>query len=214
MSVWSGISPCMNLGVDGCVVWWEAWAAIAAGIAAAVTGVLGYMTFRLGVATTSATRTSVEIAAAVKRRDDELKVREMQFLGRLIFPEIVQNAVHYKKLSVELSQPSALNEVYEIAGGKAQLISLAAGPGLPRCNEQMAWLPVFPAKICDALGQGLGYVSTAKAISKHFERNGTRAEDEVVLADIGIQVGGAARCFEVAKEELKLLLHIDPQDWR
>lgn len=28
MTWWNGVSPCMELGVDGCVVWWDAWAAI------------------------------------------------------------------------------------------------------------------------------------------------------------------------------------------
>ncbi|MBN4936493.1 hypothetical protein JY409_00255 [Stenotrophomonas maltophilia] len=213
MSLWSGISPCMNLGVDGCVVWWEAWAAIAAGIAAAVTGVLGYMTFRLGVATTNATKASVDVAAAVKRRDDELRAREVQFLGRLIFPEVTEGAVHFKKLLGELTRPEILDDIYEIAGGKEHLISLVGGPGFPRCNEQLGRLPVFPARICDALGQGLGYVSTARSISSHFERKSSRADDEAVLAQIVIQVGGAARCFDFAKEELKSLVNIGPDDW-
>ncbi len=214
MNFWSGFSPCMNLGVDGCVVWWEAWAAIAAGIAAVVTGVLGYMTFRLGVATTNATKASVDIAAAVKRRDDELNAREAQFLGRLVFPEITQGAIHYHKLLGELCRPQILEDIYEVAGGRAKLISLAAGPDFPRCNEQMNRLPIFPAKICDALGQGLGYVSTAKEIAKHFERRSSRKDDETVLAQIVIQVRGAARCFEVAKEDLKTLLHMDPESWK
>lgn len=214
MSLWSGFSPCMNLGVDGCVVWWEAWAAVAAGGAALVTGVLGYVTYRLAVATTEATKTSVELAAAVKRTDEERRVREAQLLGRLIFPEVVQSAQHYKKLSDELGDPGALDEVYHIAGGKDLLVRLAAGPGQPRCNENVGQLAVFPARICDALGQGLGYVSTAKEVAKHFERKSSKKDDEVMFREVVIQVRGAARCFDVAREELKNLLHVDPNSWK
>lgn len=214
MSLWSGISPCMNLGVDGCVVWWEAWAAIAAGGAALVTGVLGYVTYRLAVATTEATKTSVKLAAAVKLSDEQHKVREAQLLGRLIFPEVVQSAQHYKKLFEELGAPGALDDVYNVAGGKDLLVRLAGGPGQPRCNEDVGRLAVFSARICDALGQGLGYVSTAKEVAKHFERKSSRENDEAMLKEVTIQVRGAARCFEVAKEELKNLLHVDPESWK
>lgn len=34
--LWQGMSPCMTPGVNGCSVWWEAWAAIGTFIAAGV----------------------------------------------------------------------------------------------------------------------------------------------------------------------------------
>ncbi|MET3149102.1 UNVERIFIED_ORG: hypothetical protein ABIC77_000296 [Stenotrophomonas geniculata] len=35
-NLWRGMSPCMEPGIDGCVVWWDAWAAIGTSAAVAV----------------------------------------------------------------------------------------------------------------------------------------------------------------------------------
>lgn len=35
--LWVGMSPCMEPGIKGCVVWWDAWAAVGAWAAAAAT---------------------------------------------------------------------------------------------------------------------------------------------------------------------------------
>ncbi|MBN5027954.1 hypothetical protein JY419_00725 [Stenotrophomonas maltophilia] len=53
--IWSGMSPCMTPGLGDCVVWWDAWAALAASVGVITTLALGAATVYLAV---SANRTS------------------------------------------------------------------------------------------------------------------------------------------------------------
>ncbi len=48
MSWWKGISTCPDLGIDGCVVWWDGWAVVVAIVAVFATVFLGVATLWLG----------------------------------------------------------------------------------------------------------------------------------------------------------------------
>lgn len=48
MTWWKGISTCPELGVDGCVVWWDGWAVVVAVVAVFATIFLGVATLWLG----------------------------------------------------------------------------------------------------------------------------------------------------------------------
>lgn len=50
--VWDGISPCMELGVGDCVVWWDAWVTVIAASALFVAGVSAVVAFWGVLATT------------------------------------------------------------------------------------------------------------------------------------------------------------------
>lgn len=48
MSWWKGVSTCPELGIDGCVVWWDGWAVVVAVVAVFATIFLGVATLWLG----------------------------------------------------------------------------------------------------------------------------------------------------------------------
>ncbi|HGM6729758.1 TPA: hypothetical protein ACKQBZ_004690 [Stenotrophomonas maltophilia] len=65
--LWHGISPCMEPGVGGCVVWWDAWAVLIAAFSVGATVFLGVMTLRLGVMTFRLGRITVGLGRSANR---------------------------------------------------------------------------------------------------------------------------------------------------
>ncbi|MCM2519887.1 hypothetical protein NDN68_07830 [Stenotrophomonas maltophilia] len=80
MSWMDGFSQCSRLGVDRCVVWWDAWAATGSILAAVVAAISAYAVWRLG------TRANA-LAEVTQRAVDEDRKQEANFLRNYIFPE-------------------------------------------------------------------------------------------------------------------------------
>lgn len=81
MSLIEGFSPCLELGVNGCVVWWEAWAAIAAIVALVVafftmllTGLSAAAVFLLG----QKTNRLAALAHDLQRKNTSAKDEELR----------------------------------------------------------------------------------------------------------------------------------------
>lgn len=82
---WSdGVFRCSPLGIDDCVVWWDAVAAIGSIIGVVATVILGVFTYRLGVAANRASKMALRLsenADAVRARDRQREADViMQFL--------------------------------------------------------------------------------------------------------------------------------------
>lgn len=102
---WQGISPCMEPGIGGCVVWWDAWAAIGALLGVLATMVLGIFTYRLGRVANRASALAVEIAGNEARRQAERDKKERILLLLQITGEVSANKERILELHAHLSKP-------------------------------------------------------------------------------------------------------------
>ncbi|MBA0258303.1 hypothetical protein D7U93_11195 [Stenotrophomonas maltophilia] len=107
---WNGVSPCLAPGVGGCVVWWDAWAAIGALMGVLATTVLGVFTYRLGRAANRASALAVEIAGNEAKRQADRDRKERILLLLQITGEVSTNIERILELHAHLSDP--LSEGY------------------------------------------------------------------------------------------------------
>ncbi|WP_329867191.1 hypothetical protein [Stenotrophomonas hibiscicola] len=97
MSWWNAISTCWTPGQHGCVVWWDAWAVVAAFTAVIATVFLGLMTLGLGLAANKASAAAVRIASAEAKSRETTAKDERHMLLMWIGSEItlVDEQLHY-----------------------------------------------------------------------------------------------------------------------
>lgn len=131
MSWMDGISRCSPLGAH-CVVWWEAWAVVAAVIGVAATLFVGLMTLRLGKAANAASKAALEISLA----DAKLRIQrdrdERLILLMRMHPE-VKFAVNNLERLCEKIGPEPGPEILEshpppILSGIYQVLDAIAFP--------------------------------------------------------------------------------------
>jgi hypothetical protein len=191
MSMLDGVSQCWLLS-KSCVVNWDAWGVVVALASAVAVAFLGWQTYRV----TSAT---AKLAKDVKERDDAKARREEQILAAHIFPEIVRAAVHYRGLAEELKQPSKLEDIYEIAEGRAILLAAVGDVGLDVVSESVPRLSSLSIGIASAVTQAIGHVTVAKDIAQRFQSYLPKDHDRVRFNIIVRSVENAAEAFERAQ---------------
>lgn len=104
MDWWFGFSQCWPPGQDGCVVWWDAWAALGAMAAVITTAVLGVVTYRLGKAANVASQLAVSLASQESQRQLARDRKERILLLIQITGEISTNRERVNALHAHLSQ--------------------------------------------------------------------------------------------------------------
>lgn len=144
MSWWNGFSTCSAPGESGCVVWWDAWAAIfggsAAGIAIAalvvawigigVTTASAFAVWKLGVAANDASAEATRIAAVEAKRNSEESARRI-----------------YREESEELLLLAQITgEVGTSSGLISNAIGALIGGGLGKqlfLQDRRSWKPIL-----------------------------------------------------------------------
>lgn len=104
MDWWVGFSQCWPPGQGGCVVWWDAWAAIGAFAAVITTAVLGVVTYRLGKAANVASKLAVSLASKEAQRQLARDRKERILLLMQVTPEISANRERINALHAHLSK--------------------------------------------------------------------------------------------------------------
>lgn len=104
MDWWLGFSQCWTPGRDGCVVWWDAWAAAGALAAVITTAVLGVVTYRLGRAANEASQLAVSLAGQESHRQRARDRKERILLLLQITGEISTNLDRVNALHAHLSE--------------------------------------------------------------------------------------------------------------
>lgn len=104
MDWWFGFSQCWPPGQDGCVVWWDAWAAVGAWAAVITTALLGFVTYRLGKTANDASQLAVSLASQETKRQLARDRKERILLLIQITGEISTNRERVKELHAHLSR--------------------------------------------------------------------------------------------------------------
>lgn len=104
MNWWLGFSQCWPPGQNGCVVWWDAWAAMGALAAVITTAVLGVVTYRLGKAANVASQLAVSLASKESERQLARDRKERILLLMQITGEISTNRERLNALHAHLSE--------------------------------------------------------------------------------------------------------------
>jgi len=195
MSWIQGITQCAPLAKN-CHVWWEAWNVVVALLSATAVVFLGWQTYRVNAVT-------ARLAQDVKDRDDAKARREMHILAAHIFPEIVRAATHFRGLATELAQPGKLEDVFEIAGGRAIVLKAVGDAGLDLVSQSVDRFSSLSLGAATAVTQALGHVTVAMDSAQRFQRRLTDDGDRVRFESIVRSVDNAAAAFERAQARLK-----------
>src|SRR5690606_9210467 len=122
---------------------------------------------------------AVRLAQDVKDRGDAKAQREMHILAAHIFPEVTRAAIHCRGLATELAEPGKLEDSYEIAGGRAILLTAVGDAGLDLVSQSVERLSSLSIGAATAVTQALGHVTVAMDIAQRFQRRLTDDGDRV-----------------------------------
>ncbi|MBN4944863.1 hypothetical protein JY432_02180 [Stenotrophomonas maltophilia] len=108
MSIWGSVFRCDTLGVEDCVIWWDALAAVGSLGAVLATAVLGWFTYRLGKSANRASRLAVRIAGKEARRQSRRDRKERTLVLVQINGEVIWNKVQVSKLHAKVKKTDAM----------------------------------------------------------------------------------------------------------
>lgn len=159
--LWNGISPCMELGVGECVVWWDAWGVVVATIAAViaaigliVTAASALAVFWLGKQANAIANSAHEVAAASR-------YREGQFILVYLYSEILDA---HSSVEAWLTHVERVRNVFLILNNQQRedVLRIVYDVAMPKAEEIFDRLHVLEPEVGKRLARVLGTVRLLK----------------------------------------------------
>lgn len=150
MSKWDGIFRCEKLGVDDCVVWWDAVSAAVAIAGVGVTLLSAVAVFWLGKRANALARAGQayvsEQEVAARARLDEERVREEQVVLCYLKSDFSTLAVWMAVAQTDLADAARLEENIFITDGVRRQVFVNAGKALDltRLEKMLSRLHLIP----------------------------------------------------------------------
>lgn len=161
-----GVFRCSPLGIDDCVVWWDAVAAVVAVIAVLSTLFLGFMTLRLGqmankaaIAAADASHAAVEIAAGETKDRIQSASDERLMLLLWIAGEISAARGTVRRLQEKLDQ-SGREQFKKDRSLRQHSFEAIKGLEFPNCAARADRLHAIGHPIAARLARGLALIKT------------------------------------------------------
>lgn len=131
MSRWDGVFRCEKLGVEDCVVWWDAVGAMGTLVAIVTTAILGYVTYRLGKTANSASQLAVRLAGEEAIRQAARDKKERILLLVQITGEVTTNRGRILELHEHLAEPDSQARFVENSAYRADFMERMSRVSFP-----------------------------------------------------------------------------------
>ncbi|WP_329845749.1 hypothetical protein [Stenotrophomonas sepilia] len=178
MAWFDGIFRCSPLGVDDCVVWWDAISAVGTIASVVATVILGFFTYRLGRAANEASALAASIANAEAVRQSARDRKEQVLVLVEINGEIWENQRLLAILHSDLSDHTSVDRFVKDSDFRSKVIAQFAQVSFPLTRGVMERLHYLDDPVGPTLTRCIGML---RALNEKYRR-GVEGEPREDLA--------------------------------
>lgn len=177
--LWSGMSPCMTPGQGDCVVWWDAWAALAASVGVVTTFALGAATVYLAVSANKTSRAAMGVANRGVENQEEATRAERNLILIRVQAEVASVAKVCDVIGVRLAESNS-EVLVSSAKERVDLHELVKMLRLPVADSLTPRLYNLSGKESAHLARSLGVCKMLRVSWKGVESTEDRRELELL----------------------------------